>query len=242
MRNTTDNITLVSKIDDLAQKRHAWEAGTYKSSNEELCRLLEECLTIFIEVRGNHSLVRRVSALMAERNLTEKSNTSLETRIVRLVFGECGNRAFTYARVLTIAAADKAENESMVTFINNAGGIENLRRRKSNGAAADVSNNTLADFASEKLAESKPIVAEIAATSEMVPDTKSKYQYSVALIATSGTGHARIVYTSKSQTLVRSALVKAGKQLKSVLAGKVVQKERESKEEQREEVLNKIAA
>ena len=77
----------MNKIDELASKRKTWEEGTYKASTVELCLLLEECYAIFEEARANKTLAKRIRTLVEERKLTVQENTSLATRIVRLVFG-----------------------------------------------------------------------------------------------------------------------------------------------------------
>lgn len=242
MRNALDNDKLVYLIDDLALKRKDWEHGVYKTSTEQLCQLLEDCLALYMQVRAEPKLVRRISALMSERKLVNKSNTSLETRLVRLVFGECGKRVYAYARVLSIAATEKPEGQSMLTYVSNKGGIENLRRRPSGDKVDVVSNEVLADRANVRLAETTPIVADIAATPDMVPEAGSKYQYSVALIATDGTGRASIVYATKDQTLVRNALVRAGKKLKIDATASSALDERRVDAAKREQLLSQLAA
>ena len=104
-KTASNNANISTWIDSLATKRETWENGTYKASNEELYVLLDECVDLFKEVRVHRSLVKKLNLILEEREIMMRSNTSLATKIVRLIFGDCGKRAYTYARVLTVAAA-----------------------------------------------------------------------------------------------------------------------------------------
>lgn len=102
--------TVVASIDALIQKRITWENGTYKASNDELYALLSDCLELFNEVQLERKLIKRINALLEEREIQMRSNTSLATKIVRLIFGDCGKRAYTYAKVITVASKEKPKD------------------------------------------------------------------------------------------------------------------------------------
>ena len=68
-------------------------------------------------------------ALLKLHRIKFKKNSDLSTRIVRAIFGDCGKRAYAYARVITVAAETRPKNVSMHTFVTNAGGIEQIRRK-----------------------------------------------------------------------------------------------------------------
>jgi hypothetical protein len=242
MTNVLNNTKLVARIDELKTKRETWEDGSYKASNAELFALLQDCYDLYMQVNGNAGLVKRLGKLLAERGLTERSNTSLATRIVRLVFGECGKRVYTYAKVLTIAAEEKPERISMATYINNEGGVENLRRKKADGLSAAVVNAQLAEVAQTCLTDSEAIAADITVQSGMRADANSKYQFAVALIRCDSANSASIVYVLNNQSLVRSALIRAGAALskkKSAVKQRNAQLSRHAK---RKAVVSKIAA
>ncbi|XDZ64982.1 hypothetical protein AB8880_08590 [Alphaproteobacteria bacterium LSUCC0684] len=108
-KTASNHANISTWIDSLKTKRETWENGTYKASNEELYVLLDECVDLFKEVRAHRSLVKKLNLILEEREIMMRSNTSLATKIVRLIFGDCGKRAYTYARVLTVAAEQKGE-------------------------------------------------------------------------------------------------------------------------------------
>lgn len=242
MRNTMSNTTLVSRIDELASKRQAWENGAHKASNEELCALLDECFTLYMEVRGDRTYIKRLGGLLAERKLKTQANTSLATRIVLLVFGDCGKRKYTYARVLTIAAEEKSENESMLTFVNNAGGVENLRRRQVEGQTTQELNDQLCEFAYSHLSSGQALIDSIGLTDELMPNTESAYQFSVALVRHDKGQKGSIVYALKNEKLVKAALLSAARALKPKKDKEVADAKRAKQKAKRKEVIERIAA
>ena len=127
-KTASNNANISNWIDTLTSKRENWENGTYKASNEELYVLLDECVDLFKEVRAHRSLVKKLNLILEERDIMMRSNTSLATKIVRLIFGDCGKRAYTYARVLTLAAEQKGALQSMKSYVAEAGGIEEIRK------------------------------------------------------------------------------------------------------------------
>jgi hypothetical protein len=242
MTNVLNNTKLVKRIDELKAKRETWEDGTYKASNEELCALLQDCYDLYMEVNGNAGLVKRLGKLLAERKLTEQSNTSLATRIVRLVFGECGKRVYTYARVLTVAAERKAERMSMLTFINNEGGIENIRRKKNGELSAAVINAKLIETAEQELVDGDALASNIVVKDGMRAAANSKYQFSVALIRCDSASKASIVYATSNQALVKAALVKAGSALQRKSVDIAQRSTRLKQLEKRRTIVGKRAA
>ena len=241
-RNVMKNEMLVNKIDELGQKRKAWEEGAYRASTVELCLLLDECYAIYAEARADKGLAKRIGKLVEERNLIVQANTSLATRIVRLVFGECGKRTYTYAKVLTVAADEKRENETMLTFVNNRNGIENVRRNKAGVRDEAEQREEYAEYADEILTAGNAIADGIKATGDMEADEKATFRFAVALLKTDGKGNAKIVYATNAKGLVRAALINAGKKLKTKAESDKATLKLKANEKKRKEVMDKIAA
>lgn len=242
MTNAMNNTKLVARIDELKSKRETWENGSYKASNEELCALLQDCYDLYMEVNGNVGLIKRLGKLLAERKLTERSNTSLATRIVRLVFGECGKRVYTYAKVLAVAAEEKPERVSMLTFINNGGGIENIRRNKSSELPVAVKNRQLVEVAETRLTDADALAADIVVTDGMRAKPNGKYQFAVALIRCDSANKASIVYATDNEALVKAVLIRAGIALRNKSVEVTEQTDKKKRLAKRNAVISKIAA
>ena len=70
--------TVVATVDALIEKRITLETGTYKAANDELYALLSDCLELLKEVQLERKLIKRINALLDEREIVMRSNTSLE--------------------------------------------------------------------------------------------------------------------------------------------------------------------
>ena len=139
-KTASNHANISTWIDSLTTKRETWENGTYKASNEELYVLLDECVDLFKEVRAHRSLVKKLNLILEERDIMMRSNTSLATKIVRLIFGDCGKRAYTYARVLMVEAEQKGELQSKKSGGEEARGMEENRKEKKRLGKKKINN------------------------------------------------------------------------------------------------------
>jgi len=209
--------TVVATVDALIEKRITWETGTYKAANDELYALLSDCLELFKEVQLERKLIKRINALLDEREIVMRSNTSLATKIVRLIFGDCGKRAYTYAKVITVAAVDKPSTQSLHTFIANAGGIEEVRRNSLDKVNASVQRTERKQYAETVLDVRKPIVeTKIELSDELQPSKDSVLPLSIALVRKNRDGSGSIVFGTANQAILNKLLEIAGKQLKEI--------------------------
>lgn len=209
--NTMSIVEIETKIETLTAQHNAWNEGTYKASNEELYQLLSDCLDFYNVVSASIKQRKALYALLAARGIKFNKNSNLTTRIVRAIFGDCGKRAYTYARVITVANATKPENVSMNTFITNAGGIEQIRR-KINGQTPAQKRKANTSFAESLLANCKPIVStKVKSTAALQPNTTATNLFSIALVRQNEDGTSNIVYGTNNETLVSAVLAQAGK-------------------------------
>jgi len=226
--NTMKPEDIRATIDKLTEQHNAWNEGAYKTSNTELYQLLSDCLDFYNVVSASVEQRKELYTLLENRGIKFNKNSDLTTRIVRAVFGDCGKRAYAYARVITVAAETKPENETMHTFITNAGGVEQIRR-KVNGETPAQKRKSLKDFAENLFAKSDPIVSEtVIAASDLLPSKNASNLFSLALIRQNDDGTNSIVYGTNNVTLVDAVLADAGKA------------ERAEKEKQRELELERL--
>ena len=215
LSNTMTPDQLVQQIDALSSARTAWENGTYKASNDELYALLDRCRVLLLEVQADRQLSMQIGKLIAERGLGGRSNTSLAVKIVRLVFGDCGKRAFIYAKVITVAAIEMRPNQSMATFITDGRGVENISRNNPIAAANPASRQDNINLAATELSSAKAI-APLPAVAKGIPcDKDADGYFALALIRRDKDGTDKVVFRINNMTVVNSALAAAGKILRS---------------------------
>lgn len=237
--NALNGEQLIARLDDLVAARETWENGTNKASNEELCTLLERCTTLLLEVQADRSLVLKIGKQLEERGLKDRANTSLATKIVRIVFGNCGKRAFTYAKVITVAAAEKRENESMLAFVQGHGGIEEISRGDSKGKSKIAKDDNIT-FAVKTLNLSKPLIPAFDMVDALRPHTESAFSFSLAVIRRDANGKASVVFGINNKALVNSALAHAGKQFRPKAEAEIADSKRKNRLSKRQGILATI--
>lgn len=210
-RNT--KVAVATEIETLSHARKAWEEGTYKKNKEELYQLLDDCLKFYLNIRSNKKKCKALNALLNDKGIKFNLSTSLQTRIVRLVFGaHCRKRAYAYARVITVAADEKKPTVSMPDFIDGRGGIEEIRRTKQNGKSpADVRKENI-EFAVKDLEKSQALTQPFkveASRREQPEDTT--HDLFVAIMRQESDGSYSLVYETSAHSVVNTALAQAGK-------------------------------
>lgn len=209
--NTMTEAQIAAKIEALVEQHKVWNEGTYKASNEELYQLLSNCLDFYTIVSASVQQRKELYKMLTARGIKFNKSSSLATRIVRAVFGDCGKRAYAYARVISVAADEKAENVSMYTFITNAGGIEQIRR-KANGQTPTQKREANTNFAESLLAACNPIInTTLPSASALQPSEKASNLFAIALVRKNADGTSSIVYGTNNVTLVDAVLADAGK-------------------------------
>lgn len=218
MTNTTNNTLMVANtVDALIEKRRIWEEGTYAASNAELYTLLGNTLDLFLKVRKDRGLSKAVTDLLDTYNVTYNSQTSLALRIVRLIFVGSGretkiaNRAYTYARVLVVAADQRITGETLPKFITDNNGIDEIRRQGADGESPAALAQKSREYA-ESVLHNQPSLMSVDMMDDLQPVDGAFY--SLALVRKNADGSASVVFGTNNAAAVNTVLSIAGKTLK----------------------------
>lgn len=131
--------------------RITWEQGAYKTSNQALYAVLTDCLAYCGELTLEQAKIRSESLekFFKERNYTYKKELPLATRVVRAVFGNIDRRRVsTYSLVLRQAQKRKVAIADLATWIEENGGIQEIRLGRS---ATYISPKAKAELAKQSL-------------------------------------------------------------------------------------------
>jgi hypothetical protein len=202
---------VIKQLEDLSAARRDWEEGSYKKSNEELYVLLDRCLALYVEIKGNRPLVMQLNAELKARGLTVQSNTALHTKIVRFVFGDCGKRLYTYARVIAVASAEKPETVSMLRFITEAGGVEAIRKKAASGMTPAERARLHIELAETAYASADAICTFDKSLPQLQPNTDEGGKFSVALLRYEANGTFSVVAGTANERILRTVLAEVGK-------------------------------
>ena len=114
----------------VAKKVKTWNDTSYKKATDELYALLAECYSVTLTTRAQSTAVmRELNKLLEDKGLTFNDGTKLETKVVRVVFGNIGKRAHIYARVLVNAREQAVEAKGFAKWLTEQGGVEAVRRQ-----------------------------------------------------------------------------------------------------------------
>ena len=233
---------LAAALKKLHDKRTAWQEGTYKRSNEELYAILAECHTLLEQLRGEIKLRKKLNEAIAAAGYTVRSNTSLELKVVRSVFGTENKRTQAYARVLQIAKAELPKGWTLPEWIEEQGGIEEVRRKPKAGLTATEQAKQYREFAEAKLANAQHIGKRFTPDDSLQPDDGGDYAYTVALVRVDADGKASLVFGTNKAALVKAVVTEAGKQLTKRKAEQDTQSAHSKKRNKRDAVLDDVDA
>lgn len=228
---------IATALKKLHDKRTTWQNGTYKRSNDELYAILADCHALLVQLRGELKLRKKLNKAIEAAGYTVRSNTSLELKVVRAVFGAENKRTQTYARVLQIAKAELPKGWTLPEWIEEHGGIEEVRRKPKAGPTAAEKAKQYREFAEAKLANAQHIGKRFAPDDSLQPDDGGDYAYAVALVRVDADGKASLVFGTNKNVLVKAVITEAGKQLAQRKADHDVQSKHSKKRKERDELL-----
>lgn len=226
MSNTTTTAekvgvaTFVEAIDEVIEKRIRWEQGTYAAANTELYSILGDCLDLYVAIKRSYTLPKGVNTLLEARSITYNASTSLELKLVRLVFAGSSesavriqNRLFGYARVIRVAADAGQTGATLAQFIADNHGIEEIRRAGKEGLSTSQKQKAQVEQARVQLIEPSDteLFANFAMPDQLQP--KDGEHFSLALVRKNADGTGSIVYGTNNVTAVNTVLAIAAKAL-----------------------------
>lgn len=208
------NVDMLSAaLKRLHEKRTTWQNGTYKRSNDELYGILAECHTLLVQLRGDVKLRKKLNDAIEAAGYTVRSNTSIELKVVRAVFGVENKRIQAYVRVLQLAKAEMPTDWTLPEWIEEHGGIEEVRRKPKAGLTAAERAKQYREYAEAKLANAKHIGKRFTPDDSLQPDDGGDYAYAVALVRVDADGKASLVFGTNKNALVKAVVTEAGKTL-----------------------------
>lgn len=234
-RTNTD--MLAAALMRLHDKRTTWQNGTYKRSNDELYGILAECHTLLVQLRGEIKLRKKLNEAIEAAGYKARSNTSIELKVVRAVFGVENTRTQAYVRVLQLAKTDLPKGWTLQEWIEEHGGIEEVRRKPKAGPSAADQAKQYRALAEEKLANAEHIGKRFKPDDSLQPDDGGDYAYTVALVRVDADGNASLVFGTNKNALVKAVITEAGKQLATRKAEHDEQSKHSKKRNKRDAVL-----
>jgi hypothetical protein len=206
-------IQLEKTLDQIASARAIWEEGSLKASNDELYAILERCFEVYKEMKDDTAKRRLLNSLLTDRNLKPRTSTSLGIKVIRFVFGKEGNREQAYAKVLGIAYDLKPADQSLTSYIQECGGLEEVRRTGKIKDSSTMSADDYKQLAVAGLNMARTSVATFRLPEFIQPNREYDEDYVVGLIRCNPDGTGDLLFGNNDAKVIDTVLVASGKYL-----------------------------
>lgn len=216
MTNPTNRSkNIVKDLIALQNQREKWENGAYKTSNAGLYRILASCLDLYQQLQASDERKARkdLTDRLTELGFKLNEGTSLATKVVRFVFKTDRKRSHAYSRVILSADQHNIDPLSLPNWIDEQGGIEEVRKKASSGLTTAQRTTQCVGLAEEELENTKALVPSFNATAELRSDATGTRAYSLAVVRTEKDGRCSIVYGINKGALLKQALAQIGRTL-----------------------------
>lgn len=204
---------MFERLDEMFKNTKAWEANELKTSNAKLYSILKDCYDLEAKLSGKQDLIKALNKKLEKSNYVYKKGTKLSTKIVRYIFDKDSKRVQAYARVIEWAKEQGIKAGDFVKAIEDAGGIEEIRRSGSDPNKRKLQRHENINNAAKYLtSDAAPYFLEAQPTKPISINNDTGVRFVVGLIHVLDGGKVRIVSVDHSETAVESALEKFGKQ------------------------------
>jgi hypothetical protein len=184
----------------IANKAATWHSTSYKKATDELFALLGECYSSVAAIRKQGTaMVRELNKVLTANSITFNDGTRLETKVVRVVFGNIGKRAHIYARVLRNAHEQSVKPTVFVEWLGKQGGIEAVRKQHKGLTPKEVK--------AQRVLTAEKVLPLVKAKQLSNAPKVDGSDYVLALVQHTS-GKQRIVGFCDSATLIKEAMSK----------------------------------
>lgn len=184
----------------IADKAATWHSTSYKKATDELFALLSDCYQSVADIRNEGTaMVRELNKVLTANGITFNDGTRLETKVVRVVFGNIGKRAHTYARVLRNAHEQSVKPTVFTEWLVKQGGIEAVRKQHKGLSPSQLK--------AQRVSDAEKALPNVKAKQLSSAPKVDGSDYVLALVQHTN-GKQRIVGFCESLALVKQVLAK----------------------------------
>lgn len=237
-------VDLVGELDAAAKQREEWEAGAYKTSNDQLYSILAKCLDVYVMLKGRDQPKVAQRRLLNERltaaGISYLETTPLATKVVRYVFRNDRRRSHAYARTILSAHERGIDSVKFASWVRGEGGIEEVKRQIKAGKSPKEVAKSRCEVAEGYLYNVKAL-ASFKSVKEVKPSAEAVSRFSYAIIRTEDDGTASVVYGGNNAAVIKQLLSRAGKDVADKAAQKSKGSVAQARKTARAAALSKVA-
>ena len=168
---------------------------------------------MFAEMKDDTAKRRSLNSLLTDRNMKPRTSTSLGLKVIRYVFGKEGNREQAYARLLSIAFDLKPAEQSLTSYIQEYGGVEEVRRLPKVKDGKTMTADDYKQIAVAGLNMARIPVASFPLPEFIQPNSEYDEDYVVGLIRCNPDGTGDLLFGNNDAKVIDTVLIASGKYL-----------------------------
>lgn len=215
---------MFEELTNLHKRCEHWEANEHKSSNDVLYGILKECYILHCKMSGKEHLIKAFNEKLKNGNYIYKKGTNLSTKIVSHIFPNYNKRTQAYARVIEWARDNNIDPKDFAAQIQDAGGIEEIRRGNSTSEEKKNTKKHNIQIAKDYLvSEGAPSLASTKPTSAIEHNSDTGVKFVVGLLHIKDDGHITLVAYDNAEAAVDHALEKYGRTHRDMIAKQLIQ-------------------
>ena len=205
-QSTFDINNIHQELRTLQVRQQNWADTLLRVSNQELYEILARCLEIYSKVVVSNTLKSKLTEILKSTNVTQTKGSSLQIKVIRFVFGECGEQ-FNYARAIKFAY--DRQPADFVQWLTENGGPSGLK----NKAKKTSSTNETGILAAKQHYVSAAALTTIPAVDELRAHSDADHTFSLALVRVSASDPTRmeLVFGTNNISLTDKVLELAAK-------------------------------
>lgn len=188
-----------------------WVDGAYARSNAALYTLMARCLDAYQRMVGKPAQITAFHSECDRAGLSFKKSTGVLQRIVSYVFAGAGRRRTSaYTRVLVVAHKAKIVPDELHVWIAREGGVEEIRRKGSEGLTAKQKMEANVAAATSAVASATPFTV-IEGAKLYMPEASTKFV--AALARTTSDGSLEVIGFVTDDATVKVVLAAYGEKI-----------------------------
>lgn len=228
-------------LESVANERVQWEDNAYRASNQALYAILQKCYALDWEISnttvGAKAMREGINKFASKLGFKFKDSTPVINRIVQCVFGNVHKtRISTYSLALREAKKANVSISNIPSFIENAGGVQEMRASKS---ASFKTVKQKVDIASANVFTE---VLGVANSPELIKLADSKYAETECVLLATQQADGTFVINAvvRGKAAINAALTTYYSESSAELKDQAAKAEAANDSEYRQDLISKI--
>src|SRR5665213_2922307 len=129
-------LSIQQRLEDLSKQREKWEVNVFKTSNQMLYGILQQCYVL--EKSMGTEQYSELNNYCTQHDIAFNSSTKAIAKIIKCVFSIDRRRVSTYVTALRAAKENDISSEELSAWLEENGGVQEISLRRSTNYKPDA--------------------------------------------------------------------------------------------------------